>query len=59
LIPTTSSWVFQCCPLASPSWGAALMAMHYDPLMCHPASKALFALARKRASSPLPPPPAC
>jgi len=26
----------------------ALMAMHYDPLMCHPASKALFALARKR-----------
>jgi hypothetical protein len=26
----------------------ALMAMHYDPLMYHPASKALFALARKR-----------
>ena len=26
----------------------ALMAMHYDPLMCHPASKSLFALARKR-----------
>ena len=24
------------------------MAMHYDPLMCHPASKALFALARTR-----------
>ena len=24
------------------------MAMHYDPLMCHPASKSLFALARKR-----------
>jgi hypothetical protein len=26
----------------------ALMAMHYKPLMCHPADKALFALARKR-----------
>jgi transposase InsO family protein len=26
----------------------ALMSMHYDPLMCHPASKSLFALARKR-----------
>ena len=26
----------------------ALMAMHHDPLMCHPAAKALFALARKR-----------
>jgi hypothetical protein len=26
----------------------ALMALHYDPLMCHPSGKALFALARKR-----------
>ena len=26
----------------------ALTALHYDPLMCHPSGKALFALARKR-----------
>ena len=34
--------------MPAPLRRGALMAMHHDPLLCHPAAQALFALARKR-----------